>query len=121
MSVFKVKWEKMLELAIKRLFLAEKAIKEWQKHGGGNMEVFTFLALEGNEKHKIPPHPITLLNESNKKLWIKAFGEPIKIPKKLLISVSMANFLGELKKRRDLYRECVGFTHKSRFRNKYKR
>lgn len=120
MNVFKVKWEKVLEVAIKRLFLAEKAIKEWQRIGGGNMEIFNFLNIEGNSEKKIPPHPIKILPKELGDLFTQAFGEPIQIPKNIFVSVSLAEFLDELRTRRELYRECVGFTNKTRFRNKFK-
>lgn len=112
------KFEKDIEDCVKRLFTFETASEKWSRSGGGNMEIFGFLNLEGNTSIDLPPHPILSLNEDEKKAWIQCFGEPIKVPKNLLTSVSMHDFLTELKAKRDLYREVIAFTQQSRFRNK---
>jgi len=112
------KYEKDIEDCVKRLFTFETASNKWSRSGGGNMEIFGYLNIEGNTAIDLPPHPITSLKEDEKKAWIQCFGEPLKVPKNLLTSVSMHDFLMEVKAKRDLYREAIAFTQQSRFRNK---
>jgi len=112
------KYEKDIEDCVKRLFSFETACNKWSRSGGGNMEIFTFLNLKGDTSIDLPPHPILTLNDHEKEVWIQCFGEPLKIPKNLLTSVSMHDFMTEVKAKRDLYREVIAFTQQSRFRNK---
>lgn len=112
------KFEKDIEDCVKRLFSFETACIKWSNSGGGNMEIFTFLNINGSPAIDLPPHPILSLNEVEKKVWTQCFGEPLKVPKNLLTSLSMKDFLIEVKAKRDLYREVIAFTQQSRFRNK---
>jgi len=112
------KYEKDIEDCVKRLFSFETAVEKWSNQGGGNMEIFGFLNIKGDTSIDLPPHPILSLNEYEKKVWIQCFGEPLKVPKNLLTSISMHDFLEELTAKRDLYREVIAFTQQSRFRNK---
>lgn len=112
------KFEKDIEDCVKRLFSFETACIKWSNRGGGNMEIFGFLNINGSPAIDLPPHPILSLDEDEKKVWMQCFGEPLKIPKNLLTAVSMKDFLKEVKAKRDLYREVIAFTQQSRFRNK---
>jgi len=112
------KYEKDIEDCVKRLFTFENAALKWAKLGGGNMEIFGYLNLEGNTSIDLPPHPIMSLSQKEKMVWTQCFGEPLKVPKNLLTSISIKDFLEEVKKKRDVYREAIAFTEQSRFRNK---
>ncbi len=112
------KFEKDIEDCVKRLFSFETAVNKWSNRGGGNMEIFGFLNIEGSTSIDLPPHPILSLSEDEKSVWIQCFGEPLKVPKNLLTTISMQDFLKEVIAKRDLYREVIAFTHQSRFRNK---
>jgi len=112
------KWEKDIEVCVKRLFSFENAVKRWMNQGGGNMEIFGYLNLEGNSAIDLPRHPFLDLNAEEKKVWTQCFGKPLQVPKNLLTSITIRDFLDTAKAQREMYRECIAFTKNSRFRNK---
>lgn len=112
------KWEKDIELCIKRLFSFENAVKRWMNQGGGNMEIFGFLVLEGNPSIDLPRHPYLDFNKEEKQAWEQCYGKPLQVPKDLLSRITIKEFLDEVKQKRETYRECIAFTKNSRFRNK---
>ena len=112
------KLEKDIEACVKRLFSFENAVKKWMDHGGGNMEIFTFLNLEGNSAIDLPRHPYLDLDKDERKVWEQCFGRPLQVPKDLLITVSIQQFLYTAQERREIYSESIAFTKNSIFRNK---
>ena len=110
--------EKDVETCVKRLFSFENAVERWAKHGGGNMEIFGFLNPDGNTAIDLPRHPYLDLSKEEQEVWVQCFGKPLKVPKNLLISVSIKDFLDTVRENREMFRECIAFTKNSRFRNK---
>jgi len=130
------KWEKDLEVCLKRFAAFEKAVKDWSRSGGGNMLIFTFLNPIGNVSIGLPPHPFNKSFEYDRVkgknvveekplsaeeigAFKTCFGEPLTVPKNLLTSVSVRDFLDAVNERKELIRECLAFTPHSRFRNYY--
>jgi len=130
------KWEKDLEICLKRFVACEKAVNDWSHRGGGNMLVFTFLNREGDTTIGLPPHPFIKsflydrvkgknvveekpLSTEEIGAFKTCFGEPLAVPKNLLTSVSIKDFLETVNNRKELIRECLAFTPHSRFRNYY--
>ena len=106
-----------IKTCIKRFYTFEKLVSEWMNRGGGNMEIFSFLNLEGDLGLDLPRHPFLDYTEDEKLAFKQCFGMPIKIPKDLNIRVSIREFLDEVIQRRELMREVASMTRQSRFRN----
>lgn len=128
------KYEKDLEVCINRFVVFKKEAERWAKKGGGDMLIFSYLDINGNKVINLPPHPFKnslMYGKKNGKIitksvpysdaeilaFIQCFGKPLIVPKNLLTSIGLKKFLNQVDKRKELMRECLGFTRNSRFRN----
>ncbi|MFX1453613.1 MAG: hypothetical protein ACFFCM_22475 [Promethearchaeota archaeon] len=101
---------------ITRFYRFEDLAKKWLNRGGGNLEIFTYLNLQGDSSLKLPKHPFLDYNDDEKIIFKQCFGKPLVVPKDLNIRISLKDFLQQVKERRDFMRECASMTPQSRFR-----
>ena len=112
------KWEQDIVVCIKRLECAAELLLEWLRTGGQyGIEIFDYLKIEGNDEWNLSPHPYLKMGVDEKRVFRQCYGTPLLIPKKLQMGITVQEFLKEMDKRKELFKETVSHTSQSRFRS----
>jgi hypothetical protein len=113
------KWGVDLTICLNRFKAFNAAADEWSRTGGGKQHglIFNFLDLKGNDAIKLPPHPYIEYTDEEKSVFDQCFGKPLEVPKRLLLNVSLRDFIKQVDERKILFEECLAYTPQSRFRN----
>lgn len=114
------KWGVDLVICLDRFKAFNKAIDRYVRSAGANKKdglIFDYLTLEGNERINLVPHPYVTYADKEKEVFEQCFGKPLEVPKKLLMNITLKDFLKTVNERGELIRECLAYTSQSRFRN----
>lgn len=115
------KWGVDLVICLNRFKAFNSAVKEWIRTAGAikknGLMIFDYLALEGNKTINLPRHPYLDYSDVEKLVFEQCFGKPLEVPKKLMINVTLKDFIKVVDERKKLFEECLAYSPQSRFRN----